>query len=89
MPTYQVVFTNGEKRDLTVKANSISVKDGMLRFDRAGQANNAAAVVPAERVLYVSCRSKKINPALPATRRRLRPCRFASRCRPCAHAPAP
>ena len=55
MPTYQVVFTNGEKRDLTVEANSIDyAQEGMIRFLRQGESKGTpVAVVPVDRVLYV------------------------------------
>ncbi|MDE2987085.1 MAG: hypothetical protein OXT70_03395 [Chloroflexota bacterium] len=54
MPTYRVIFTNGEKRDLTVKADRIDFeKKGVLRLMTAGETRNAVAVVPLDRVLYV------------------------------------
>ncbi len=54
MPTYRVIFTNGEKRDLTVQADRIDFeKQGVLRLMKAGENRNAVAVVPLDRVLYV------------------------------------
>ena len=51
MPTYQVVFTNGEKRELTVQAAAIDCKTpGMIILNEQGRPK---AVLPAERVLYI------------------------------------
>ena len=54
MPKFQVVFTNGEKRELTVQAHRIDFeKPGMIRFLNSGNRPSVAAVVPVERVLYI------------------------------------
>jgi len=52
MSKYRVVFTNGEKRELTVEADRIdSEKQGVVRLLKAG--GTTVAVVPTERVLYI------------------------------------
>ena len=51
MPKYKVVFANGEKRDLIVKAEIIHVRTSLLKFKTAG--GDLVAVVPLEKVLYV------------------------------------
>lgn len=52
MAKYRVVFTNGEKRELTVEADRIDAdKPGVIRLLRAG--GTIVAVAPTERVLYI------------------------------------
>ena len=54
MTTYKVIFTNGEKRDLTVKASKIDHRSNtVLRFTRSDDGERTVAVVPMDRVLYV------------------------------------
>ena len=55
MPTYRIVFANGEKRDLVCKASEIrpsSTYPGMLRLvdDKEGR---IVALAPLDKVLYV------------------------------------
>ncbi len=52
MPKYKVVFANGEKRNLTVKAEIISeAKPSLLKFKTAD--GDLVAIVPLEKILYV------------------------------------
>ena len=51
MPKYKVVFANGEKRNLIVKAEIIRVKTSLLKFKTAD--GDLVAIVPLEKVLYV------------------------------------
>ena len=52
MPKYKVVFANGEKRDLVVRAEIIrEAKPSLLQFKTAS--GDLVAIVPLEKVLYV------------------------------------
>ena len=54
MPTYKVVFRNGENRTLIVDAKSIGLpKDGVYRFLADDDERRVMAVVPADQVLYI------------------------------------
>ena len=51
MPTYKVVFTNGEKRELIVKAAKLVSVPGILKLVKDD--GSLAAIVPTDKLLYV------------------------------------
>lgn len=55
MPTYKVVFANGEKKELEVSARKIETDTahGVIRFMKESSTKMYAAVVPIDRVLYI------------------------------------
>ena len=54
MPTYKVVFTNGEKRELVIKASRIDEKKpNLLRLMRDDNGSRVVATIPIDRVLYI------------------------------------
>ena len=55
MPTYKVVFANGEKKELEVSARSIETDSshGVIRFKRESSTRMYSAVIPIDRVLYI------------------------------------
>lgn len=55
MPTYKVVFTNGEKKELEVCARTINPDStqGVVKFVKDSSKTAYAAVVPLDRILYI------------------------------------
>lgn len=52
MPTYKILFTNGEKRELICKADEIVENDPrMIKFLRKDR--EILAMVPSEKILYI------------------------------------
>ena len=59
MPTFRIVFVNGEKRELTVEAHKVSGNQPSEKGDSYTFSNgsNVVAVVPKAQVLYI----EKVN----------------------------
>ncbi|MYH36930.1 MAG: hypothetical protein F4160_13140 [Rhodospirillaceae bacterium] len=54
MPTYRIVFRNGEKRCLVVEAMSIKPPEkGVYRLLADDAQRRTIAVIPADQVLYI------------------------------------
>ena len=54
MPTYRIVFRNGEKRELVIEAAQITnPKDGVYRLRANDSEKRLLAVIPADQVLYI------------------------------------
>ncbi len=54
MPSYKVVFRNGEKRCVVIDAASISPpSEGVFRFRADDDERRVVAIVPADQVLYI------------------------------------
>lgn len=52
MPTYKIVFTNGEKREMICKASHIDPTNvHMVRFE--GQSGETVALIPSGNILYI------------------------------------
>ena len=48
---YQVIFANGEKRDLVCSASEIEVKDAVVRL--VDENDRTVAVIPLDKLLYI------------------------------------
>lgn len=54
MPTYRVVFRNGEKRHLVIEAAQIAEpKNGIYKLRANDDEMRVLAVIPADQVLYI------------------------------------
>lgn len=54
MPTYRIVFRNGEKRNLVLEAEHIQLpKSGVYRFYADDDERRLIAIVPESQVLYI------------------------------------
>ena len=54
MPTYRIVFRNGEKRELVLEAHSITPPaQGVYRLLADDDQRRTIAVIPADQVLYI------------------------------------